>query len=472
MVTQAPRRSAIAIAAVFILSSVALSLFVWTSLGGSLPLQPKGYRFHALFTNASQLEPNAAVRIAGVDVGRVVRVRPAGARTDATIEIDDEYAPLRSDARAILRQKTLLGETFVALTAGSAGAPKLNEGARLPVKQVAPTQPLDRVLGMLDEPTRRDMQALFTGGAAALRGRGDDLNNALGELDPVTRDLEAIVRILDHQRPAVSGMVRDSGAVLRTLGEHRNGLRDLVRSSNTVLSATEGRDRAVTETVRRLPAFLRQLHGTATAVRRTTRIAAPTLRDLRPVAPLVAPGLESLRTLAPQVQAVLRELDATMPVMRRALPATGRLVSSLVPFVRELEPAGREITPVIQLIAAYREEVNATMANVGAASQATAPGSGGKQVHYLRTLTPITEEGQVGYEKRLGSNRHNAYFAPGSLSRLAEGLLASNCANAGNAQTVPVAGNGAPPCREQPAWEYGGVKRYFPHLERLPQRPR
>jgi virulence factor Mce-like protein len=472
MVTQSPRAAAIAVAGMFILSSIALSLFVWHSLGGSLPLKPKGYRFHALFQNASQLEPNAAVRIAGVDVGRVVNVRPAGLRTDATIELDSEYAPLSSDARAILRQKTLLGETFVALTAGSKGAPNLHEGATLPTRQIAPTQPLDRVLGMLDERTRHDLQSMFSGGASALGGRGDDLNNALGELDPVTRDLEAMVRILDRQRPAVGGLVRDSGAVLQTLGDHRDGVRRLVRSANAALSATDGRDRAVTETVRRLPAFLRQLRATSAAVRHTTRVAAPTLRELRPVAPLVAPGLRSLRDLAPQVQAVLRELDTTMPVVRRALPATARMVSGLVPFVHELAPAAREITPVVQLVAAYRREVMATVANTAAASQATAPGLGGKPVHYLRNVIPITEEGQTGYEKRLASNRHNAYFAPGGLNRLAEGLLASSCANTGNAQTVPVAGSGAPPCREQPAWEFAGVKRYFPHLERLPQKSR
>src|SRR3954467_15921825 len=158
MVTQAPRRNAIAVAAMFILSSVALTLFVWHSLGGALPLKPKGYRIHALFTNASQLEPNAAVRIAGVDVGRVVKVQPASLRTDATIELHPEYAPLRSDARAILRQQTLLRETSVALTARSPGARNRREGAPLRTRQSARTQPLDRVLGMLDDRTRSALQ--------------------------------------------------------------------------------------------------------------------------------------------------------------------------------------------------------------------------------------------------------------------------------------------------------------------------
>ena len=39
---------------------------------------------------------------------------------------------MRSDMRAILRQKTLLGETYIELTPGTPGAKPLKEGARLP----------------------------------------------------------------------------------------------------------------------------------------------------------------------------------------------------------------------------------------------------------------------------------------------------------------------------------------------------
>ena len=60
------------------------------------------------------------MRVAGVPVGKVrkVEVGDGTNRTVATVEIERRYAPLRSDARAILRQKTLLGETYVELTPG------------------------------------------------------------------------------------------------------------------------------------------------------------------------------------------------------------------------------------------------------------------------------------------------------------------------------------------------------------------
>ncbi|MDX6663829.1 MAG: phospholipid/cholesterol/gamma-HCH transport system substrate-binding protein [Solirubrobacteraceae bacterium] len=469
MVTQAPSRGAMLAAAVFLLASIALSLYVWTSLGGTLPLSPKGYRFHALFENASQLQPNAAVRMAGINVGRVVAVEPAGLRTDATIEMDTKFAPVPSDTRAVLRQKTLLGETFVALSPGSARARKIAEGGRLAVANVEATQPLDRVFGVLDTRTRHDIQALFSGGATALDGRGADLNAALGNLGPVSENLATMLAILDHQRTSVGGLVRDTGTVLQTVGDHRAALARLVGSSEAVMSATAERNGAVTATVRELGPLLATLRETSGRVTRTALLAGPTLHDLRPVAPLVEPALQAARTLAPQVEAVLHDLDGVLPVAERALPATAHLVGALSPFIDILYPATREITPVISLVTRYRRELVATMANAGAALQASAPGLDGKPVHYLRSLVPITEEAIVGYAKRLPSNRHNAYFAPGGLAQLAKGgLLASDCRNLANPQTVPVIGSGAPPCRLQPPWTIDGKTAYFPHLERTP----
>src|SRR5690348_18042729 len=44
--------------------------------------------------------------------------RSKGAATDVVLEIDHKYAPIPKDTEAILRQKTLLGETYVELAPG------------------------------------------------------------------------------------------------------------------------------------------------------------------------------------------------------------------------------------------------------------------------------------------------------------------------------------------------------------------
>ena len=106
---------------VFALSCFGLLLFLWLSFGGPVPLKPKGYRVQVAFPEATTLATEADVRVAGVSVGKVrkVEVGDGTNRTVATIELERRYAPLRTDARAILRQKTLLGETYVELTPGT-----------------------------------------------------------------------------------------------------------------------------------------------------------------------------------------------------------------------------------------------------------------------------------------------------------------------------------------------------------------
>src|SRR5439155_14529948 len=89
------------------------------------PLKPNGYRFKVGVPDAAQLAIQADVRTAGVSVGKVVQkdLYPGpGNRTVATIELDRRFAPLNRDAHAILRQKTLLGETYLELTPGTKAA--------------------------------------------------------------------------------------------------------------------------------------------------------------------------------------------------------------------------------------------------------------------------------------------------------------------------------------------------------------
>ena len=141
------------------LASVVLTLYVWRSVGGDVPLQPKRYHVTALFDNASQLTPERR----RADLGRErrqgrARSRRTGCAPRPTLALEPRFAPLPRDVRAILRQKTLLGETFVELTPGSARRRGCAEGGEIPPEQIADTQPLDRVLGMLDPPTRERLK--------------------------------------------------------------------------------------------------------------------------------------------------------------------------------------------------------------------------------------------------------------------------------------------------------------------------
>ena len=121
MIKRAPSPAQLISMIVFAFSCFALILFLWVSFGGPVPLKPQGYRVNVTFNEAVQLATEADVRISGVPVGKVKKVEPEGGRTDATLEIESRYAPLPDDVKAILRSKTLLGETYVELSPGTKG---------------------------------------------------------------------------------------------------------------------------------------------------------------------------------------------------------------------------------------------------------------------------------------------------------------------------------------------------------------
>ena len=83
---------------------------------------------------------------------------PETGLTEATIEMKPKYAPIPRDTRTILRQKTLLGETYVELSPGHKSSGNLPDGGSLPLAQVAPTVELDEIFRSFDEPTRKAFQ--------------------------------------------------------------------------------------------------------------------------------------------------------------------------------------------------------------------------------------------------------------------------------------------------------------------------
>jgi virulence factor Mce-like protein len=466
LVTQAPRRSALLAALAFALSCIGLMIFVWTQFGGTIPFAAQGYRFHIRFTNAANLVPGDDVRISGIDVGKVVVVRNSGQYTLATLELDRQYAPIASNARAILRLKTLLGEVFVALSPGSASAPKLRDGGTLPSDQVEPTQPLDKVLDTLNPRTQRNLDRLLAGLSTGLAGRGSALNDALGSFGPATTQLDELASILDRDRPTVQGLVHDTGVVLHAVSARRSALQQVVRSGERVLATTAARNRDLTATINSLESVMPRLRTTLTAVHSALTLADPTLRALIPVAPLVAPTLKDLTVLGPPARALLHDALPLIDAAHLALPALTRVGRTLPGVLKIVIPVGEQLAPMVALAKQYTPELLSTMGNLAAVDSATTPGPTGQLLRYVRAQPVLSNELLFGQTARPASERQNAYHSPGELTDLAHGgLKASNCDSAkSTTNPLPPIGSGAPLCVLQPAWNFEGATRYYPHV--------
>src|SRR3977135_692189 len=295
METQAPSRGRILTMVIFALSCLGLLLYLWTAFGGSIPLQPRGYRFEVSFDEATQLTQQADVRISGVSVGKVIRTEPEAHQglTRTTIELDSRYVPLHTDARAILRTKTLLGETYVELTPGTPAAPAIPDGGTLPQGRVQPTVELDELLRAFDPRTRRDFRTWLTSYAHALNGRGQDVSNTLGEAPAATENTTNLLTALDTQRDAVTRLIRDSGAVFGAVGRQEGAVRTLIGAGDRVFATTAARDADLRDALVLLPPCLGERRPPLAQAEATARVAAPVVHDLRAAAPHVPPVLRN-----------------------------------------------------------------------------------------------------------------------------------------------------------------------------------
>jgi virulence factor Mce-like protein len=466
MQKQAPTIGKLAMIAVFALSCFLILTYLWTSFGGPTPISAKGYRFHADFEEATQLADNADVRISGVTVGHVKKSEQVGDSTRVEIEVDQRYAPIPKDTRATLRQKTLLGETYVELTPGSKDGADLPDGGLLAAAQVKPTVELDEILRTFDEPTRADLQRFLKGMARAFEGRGEDVNAAVGNLAPFADDAGDLVRVLDTQRRAIRHLISDSGQVFESLGGRQGQLSGLVRALNVLLGATARRNAELAETVRILPTTLRELRPTLAEVEAVSREARPLVRDLRPAARALEPTLADALPLAPELRGLFGDVDRVISVSEDALPAATATVEGAHPLFKLLVPVLQEAEPVVDYLGLYEREVIASLAGVAAATQyAERPQGGGPPIHVLRALVPFTAEGLVAADQRFGTNRHNPYFLPGALERLGTQLETFDCRNVDN-QSPP--GTEAPPCVVAPNLEFQGRATRFPQLRKQP----
>ena len=464
MQKQAPTLGKLAMIVVFALSCFLILTYLWTSFGGPTPISAKSYRFQADFEEATQLADNADVRISGVTVGHVKKSEQVGNSTRAEIEIDAQYAPLPKDTKAMLRLKTLLGETYVELTPGSEASGDLPEDGLLPAGQVRPTVELDEILRALDKPTREDLQRFVKGAARAFAGRGEDVNAALGNIAPFSEDAGDLVRVLDTQHRAVRRLISDSGQVFDSLGSRQGQLSGLVRALDVLLGATARRNAELAETVRILPTTLRELRPTLAEVEVVSREARPLVRDLRPAARQLEPTLSDAMPLAPELRGLSRDVDQVISVSEDALPAATETVNAARPLFDQLVPVLQEAEPVVDYLGLYEREVIAAFANVAAATQgAERPQGGGTPIHYLRALVPFTAEGLVAADERFGTNRHNPYFLPGALEKLGTQLETYDCRNTEN-QSPPT--QKAPPCVVAPNLEFQGRSTRFPQLKK------
>ncbi len=502
MQKRAPTLGNILVIILFVLSCFGLLMFLWESFGGPLPLKPKGYRFTASFPRTLALAEQSDVRISGVDVGHVISLKLGNdGRTHVTVEIAGQYAPLRANMHAILRQKTLLGETYLQLIpeGGGHSGPFLRDGEQLPNSQIEPSVTLDDILTAFDAKTRADFQIWQQALAEGINGRGEQINAFFATLEPFVEHTNRLVGVLDEQEGAVRALVHNTGVVFNALAGRDHQLEGLITNGEHTFKAAAEGSQAFAQAFRELPAFERNARVAEKELDRFAADASPYFDEFRPTERQLALLLHAAKPFVPQFNGFLTALGPLTASAKTDLPDLKKALNLTVPVLENFRPVLHNLDPFLQSLGEYLPEVQAFFANITAATEAHGQNgsteSGGQlhgpQQHYLRALPVLSPETLAIYPSRIGTDRSNPYFQPGAFSALSSGLpvfSSSSCSNpvpsvSGPANATiseeiieqiqqfkvankPGSSNdiAAPGCNQQGPFTFNGQTSQFPHV--------
>src|SRR2546421_3716924 len=148
----------LAIAAIVIAGTVLITFYAFNR---GLPFAPQ-FTLYALVNNSVNVRGDSPVRIAGIDVGHVSGVAPAGQASKIVFTVNNNGLPIHKDATIRVRDRLFLeGGYYLELDPGSPSAPLLHDGDTIPESQTSTPVQFYNVLSTFDLATRTNLRNLL-----------------------------------------------------------------------------------------------------------------------------------------------------------------------------------------------------------------------------------------------------------------------------------------------------------------------
>jgi phospholipid/cholesterol/gamma-HCH transport system substrate-binding protein len=333
-----------------------------------IPFVSRGYELHATFRNAATLRPDSPVRIAGVNVGKVISIEPRGDATQATFTVDDAGRPIHDDAFVTIRPRLFLeGNFFLDLRPGSPSAPDLPSGGNIPISDTATAVQLDQILTALQKPERADLQQLLAGYGNALTHEPTAAEDKTQ--DPIVRGktaAEAINQTFNYGTAAG----RDTAIVSEALqGTQPNDLNRVIVANSRIFRSLVSREADLKGFITNFNTTAGALASESTNLSESIRLLAPTLEEAQPALRHLNATFPPLRAFSIAIRPGLRELPATIragePWLRqtrkllreRELGGLAQLLRSATPGLAKAAHSSLDLFPQITKLSRCTSQV-------------------------------------------------------------------------------------------------------------------
>lgn len=233
----------------FFALALVVAVLVMEMVGGFQSFQP-GIRIRALFASAQELNEGDPVKMAGVTIGRVEKIRIAGDKVEVTLKLQKPEG-VKTDSQASIKFSGFMGQNFVSIGFGSPGGPAVNN---------------DTVLKTIENPDMGEVMAKMDSVAGGIQKltesfSGDQIQNVLGPL----RD------ILEENGPRISAIFADAKTLTTQVAEGKGSIGRLIMDDafhSAAMSTVTNLDRTAAEVqsaladVKRLLGEIEQGKGT------------------------------------------------------------------------------------------------------------------------------------------------------------------------------------------------------------------
>jgi virulence factor Mce-like protein len=303
-----------------------------------IPFTSYGYELKATFTNSANIALKSPVRIAGVEVGKVISTERDGDATTVTITVDNSGRPIHMDAFASIRPRIFLeGNFFVELDPGSPSSPELGSGGTIPISHTSTAVQIDEVLTALQSPVRADLGRLLESYGNALTHEPTEAEN-LDQL-PQVKGLsggQALNKAFQYGGAAGKYSAQVTNALL---GMQKHDLAKLVAGSSRTFAAFSADQAALQGLIDNFNVFTGALADQSENLSTTVKELAPTLHTAHTSLVSLDKSLPPLRTYAIELKPAVAELPG--------------LISSSKPWLAQVRPllSGKEGGGVAKLLA-------------------------------------------------------------------------------------------------------------------------
>jgi ABC-type transporter Mla subunit MlaD len=307
-----------------------------------VPFTSYGYQLNATFANGVNIAKNSPVRIAGIEVGKVISTDREGDATDVTFTVDGNGRPIHEDASAAIRPRIFLeGNFYIDLDPGSPSSPELDSDGTIPVSHTSTAVQLDEVFSALQSPVRADLSRALQGFGMALAHEPTPAEDAtqLPEVQGKS-GAEGLNGALQYGGPASRYGAQVTDALT---GTSRQDLSRLVASAGAAFGAFARRDADLEGLIVNFDTFTQALAAQSSNLSATFQRFAPALDITRTSLVNLNRTLPPLRAwaieLRPSVARLPGLIEASKPWLQQARPLlSGREGGGAAKLLREAVP--------------------------------------------------------------------------------------------------------------------------------------